>query len=337
MSEHKINLAVHILKDLFGEDASRIGRHLCLWPDCSVQDIDLEKKFDCLALFSQHNFLTFQKSPRSGLNEFTLSIDDVLLCLKYPRYVYSMKNCFGDIAENIVMKLLENGRLCASEILLAVFKEKGSETTRQDLKEAYETFCDMVQNHYLREHSNCSSKSFSALPLEKKKPLFDKPTLELSNIIEKLKDPDKDVLFLDAKRLWQINHNRFLRNIRDDVIATAVRRRIDEHAGSLMRLLLDIVKSDYDDTCSNRFYFTDINDGVKASHFEQLKKHFGQYMRLLEEDQTRFIDKVGDEGGGAFQINFKHVFRELAIATVENVIMEKFSSKALRIFRYYRS
>ena len=121
MSEQKINLVVHILKDFFGEDASRVGRHLCLWPNCSVNDINMTKKHESLALFYQHNLITCQKSPRSGLNEFTINIEDVLLCLKYPKFVYTIKHKFGEVGEKIVTTLLEKGKLCASEVLCEIF------------------------------------------------------------------------------------------------------------------------------------------------------------------------------------------------------------------------
>ena len=58
-----------------------------------------------------------------------------------------------------------------------------------------------------------------------------------------------------------------------------------------------------------------------------------QYFKAVEEDRTGFIRRVGDEGGGAFEVCFADTFESLAAATVENVVMEKFGSKALRIFR----
>ncbi len=35
-----------------------------------------------------------------------------------------------------------------------------------------------------------------------------------------------------------------------------------------------------------------------------------------------------------FQVTFSKAFESLAVATIENVVQEKFSSKALRIFRF---
>ena len=45
------------------------------------------------------------------------------------------------------------------------------------------------------------------------------------------------------------------------------------------------------------------------------------------------MDRVGNESGGVYVINFKHIFGQLAAATMDNVVLERFGSKALRIFR----
>jgi len=61
-----------------------------------------------------------------------------------------------------------------------------------------------------------------------------------------------------------------------------------------------------------------------------------QYLRVLGDDRTRFIDRVGDAGGGQFSINMGHIVEAITVATVDNIVMEKFGSKALRIFRLIR-
>ena len=48
------------------------------------------------------------------------------------------------------------------------------------------------------------------------------------------------------------------------------------------------------------------------------------------------MDRVGDAGGGQYVINVKHLFGELAAAAADGIVLEKFGSKALRIFRVIR-
>jgi len=65
-------------------------------------------------------------------------------------------------------------------------------------------------------------------------------------------------------------------------------------------------------------------------------KFLDQYLRVLADDRTRFVDRVGDAGGGQFSVNVGHIVEQITIATVENIVLEKFGSKALRIFRLIR-
>lgn len=67
-----------------------------------------------------------------------------------------------------------------------------------------------------------------------------------------------------------------------------------------------------------------------------MKLYRDQYLKVLEEDRVRFVQRVGDEGGGAFEVCFSSSFQSLAVAAVENAVLEKFGSKALRIFRVVR-
>lgn len=55
---------------------------------------------------------------------------------------------------------------------------------------------------------------------------------------------------------------------------------------------------------------------------------------ILEEDTSQFLKRVGDSGGGQYSVNMKEAFKQLAWATLENIVMERFGSKAARIFRY---
>ena len=52
--------------------------------------------------------------------------------------------------------------------------------------------------------------------------------------------------------------------------------------------------------------------------------------------ESRFLDRVGDAGGGQYMVNYLHIIEEIAAATVENIVKEKFGSKSMRIFRYIR-
>lgn len=60
---------------------------------------------------------------------------------------------------------------------------------------------------------------------------------------------------------------------------------------------------------------------------------FNKYI-IPEEDSSQFMKRVGDSGGGQYSVNMKEAFNQLAWTTLENIVMERFGSKAARIFRY---
>ena len=58
-----------------------------------------------------------------------------------------------------------------------------------------------------------------------------------------------------------------------------------------------------------------------------------QYLRLLTDDRVRWVDRVGDSGGGQYQVDIRKVVSALVEANMEHIIQERFNSKAARVFR----
>ena len=128
----------------------------------------------------------------------------------------------------------------------------------------------------------------------------------------------------EAKILWCINYERFQREFRDQVIVQAVTRRIDASAGCLIRLMLNLMNENSPwahISCHLR-----LNEILSRLEKEQnnteeiaeLREFHTDYFKVLEEDRTRFLDRVGDAGGGQYVINAKHILTELAAATIGN-------------------
>jgi DNA-directed RNA polymerase III subunit RPC3 len=58
---------------------------------------------------------------------------------------------------------------------------------------------------------------------------------------------------------------------------------------------------------------------------------------VLLEDSADLIDKPGDAGGGQFNLDYSKVFENLACASLDSIVLERFGSKALRLFRWIRN
>ena len=80
--------------------------------------------------------------------------------------------------------------------------------------------------------------------------LFKVPEINFKAVKEALEkldeDPDYELKLSgdkeeETKILWRLNFERFQREFRDQIIVLSVTRRIDALAGSLMRILLNIM------------------------------------------------------------------------------------------------
>lgn len=112
-------------------------------------------------------------------------------------------------------------------------------------------------------------------------------------------------------------------------------QRFDKNAGELMRQLINLMylRTASWAATSNPIPYTEIKEEVKKLNCQELEHYLDQYLRLLEEDSTQFIKRVGDSGGGQYSVNMKNALRQLTWATLDHIVAERFGSKAARIFR----
>ena len=74
--------------------------------------------------------------------------------------------------------------------------------------------------------------------------------------------------------------------------------------------------------------------GAEHGKEEPAFKHLDQYLKLLSTE--RLVDRVGDAGGGQYCLDMEHISKKLAEASLDCMVLERFGSKALRIFRHVR-
>lgn len=53
----------------------------------------------------------------------------------------------------------------------------------------------------------------------------------------------------------------------------------------------------------------------------------------LEQDNSKLLRKAGEASGGSYQIYLKDAFTQFVWEVIEQVVLEKYDSKAARIFR----
>ena len=80
----------------------------------------------------------------------------------------------------------------------------------------------------------------------------------------------------------------------------------------------------------------DIQRAVSQQHGEDsvTSIYLDQQLTVMAGSAEQWVGRVGDTGGGQYQVNIPHILGCLTRSMLEMVIMERFSSKASRVCRY---
>lgn len=151
---------------------------------------------------------------------------------------------------------------------------------------------------------------------------------------------------------------RFDQDFRDSMMISAIERKIDANAGECMKFILQqmYLYSKPWISYSNPISLVDIKHLIEARSLNlELMKYLDQYISILsksnqykilillnsglsahftDDDQLKFISKGGDMGGGQYVVQMKDAIDQLTWVCIENIITEKFGTKAARIFRW---
>ncbi|KAK9294358.1 hypothetical protein QLX08_011001 [Tetragonisca angustula] len=326
LSEHFGQIVQRVAEDLFKHDARPLELICC------TTHLPLTKIKEALCVLIKHGFVVYGQTER-GL-EYSLIHQNILLILRYPKYMFFVKTMCGDESEMILEEVLMSGYITASEVITKTYKKieqspSGLQPSVPVLKEKFEL---LVKNQFL-------TRSLCTDTVEEKtneKPDFTLPDFNLAAVIKKI-EGDNNSDPGDSKIYWKVNFDRLIQDLRDQIIVSAISRRLDENAGELMRQLLFLMylrTASWAHT-SNPIPLTEIKEAVKKINYPLLAHHLDQYLHLIEEDSSQFLKRVG-ESGGHFCVNMKEAFEQLAWATLENIVTERFGSKAARIFRLVR-
>lgn len=294
--------------------------------------LPLTKIREALCVLIKYGFVTHCQTERG--TEYSLTPDRIIMILRYPRYMFFVKTVCGDEAEMMLEEVLKHGYITASEVIVRTYKRmqqspSGIQPSVPVLKDKFEL---LVKNQFLMRSLYAETPEQAA----NEKPDFNLPNLNISVISKQIEGGIADPG--DSKIYWKVNFDRFTQDLRDQIIISAMRNRLDENAAELMRQLLFLMylrTASWSDT-SNPIPLTEIKDAIRKINYPVLSQYLDQYLRLIEEDTSQFLKRVGDSGGGQYSVNMKEAFNQLAWTTLENIVMERFGSKAARIFRLVR-
>lgn len=235
------------------------------------------------------------------------------------RFVSHIKKLFDEETEILMEETLIRGYVRASDVIGAVIarmkKSHGKDVSLVDVRDK---FISLVTAKYLQRYGGPEEERF-------KLPSLGVQQLQVGE--------DKGVH-------WCANFDRFHQDMRDALLVGAVGRRFDENAAELMRCLLQqmYVRTLPWAHLSNPVQYSELKEALrKRAASPHLLAYLDHYLAVLCEDESAFIARAGDAGGGQFVVQLKRAVEQLAWALVENTVLEKFDTRAARIFRLVRA
>ncbi|XP_018336281.2 DNA-directed RNA polymerase III subunit RPC3 isoform X2 [Agrilus planipennis] len=331
-----------ILLERFGEIVEKVGSCLFHYGSSPLlyikkyTNLPLSQVKEALCILIKYNLVTFVPNKNENIANYSLKCENIFLMLRYPKYIILIKKKFEDEGEVILEEVLLSGFSSASEIIFKSFnrlKEMENKTISE--VQLRDVFMALVTAQYLmRIYIPEGNKAVPQLEIsEKDKFIFPSiEAIEVKNLIEKN-------IPLKQESYWTINFDRFHQDLRDKLIISAITKKIDENAGELMKTFLEqmyIRTTAWADT-SNPIPIQEVKNVIKKKNsLHVLSAFLDQYINVMEQDYCKMIRKFGEAGGGSYQIYLKDIIIHLVWETIEQIVLEKFDSKAARIFRLIR-
>uniref|UniRef100_A0A1A9X417 DNA-directed RNA polymerase III subunit RPC3 n=1 Tax=Glossina brevipalpis TaxID=37001 RepID=A0A1A9X417_9MUSC len=336
------NLCSVIMKQCFGEVVQMVGD--CLfnanWRTLHniVKTTNLSRKEVCkaLAVLIKYQLVSFRASDFNPcMAEYFLKRDEVL-------YVHRMQVEYGNIGNFISDEILHNGSQTGTNLIIKYLAE-GDE--KEKVETVRDVFVSMIRDNYLiklpklvkTEKPETAPVPHLHIGVDD---LFNPPNIDLS-VLAKIRSGTVPLSQAsDADTFWQINFSRFHQDFRDSVMVGAIERKMGPSAAECFQYIL---KQMYERTdpwqrqISNPFTVAEIKQSlVKNSKNFDLITNLEQYIILIADDSLGFIRKIGEMGNGQYVVDLSQAFEELTLCCIENIITERFGSKASRIFRVVR-
>jgi len=316
MSTDYCRICTSILRDYFGQDVSEIAKPL-QWGQKSLMTLTtmLNGKYprhlvqETLIVLLQFSFVSAICNLYSVQVEYRLNMDNILLILRYPKYLSIIKRKFGNEYKELVEASLCLGRAPVSKIVSHCIKMHNK---TDDLYNNYwEKAIELIRNDYFKR-----TATYVVWTEVKQNKLFVPPS--------KNQKDEKKILFVP-------NFNKFHQDIRNKIIVDAVVRTFDDTiVGEVMATILSQC-SDSNAPVSNPISLQLIRSNLSVGH-----NYLLEYITMIEEDPTKFVCKSYGTMCN-ITVNFKQIINCLNDSIMDQVVSYKFGESSARLFRATRS
>ncbi|KAI2655410.1 DNA-directed RNA polymerase III subunit RPC3 [Labeo rohita] len=346
MTAQEVRLCGLLLQEHFGDVVEKVGTHLIRSGVLTLRALayetklalDLVKKSLCVLV--QHGMCTFGAGRRgpAGPVEYRINCEHILHMLRYPRYIYTAKSLYGDTGELIVEEILQRGQMTMSSTVKTVadrLTHNMPEGQSMDYSEVVSAFSRLVETHFLQRcppmasagsssseavdtpipalsqpaepesHPECYKLPYINLTGQGKRRRSSEDGEDDQRAAKKAKTDNSECG--DEGIYWQVNFQRFHLHFRDQAIISAVSCKLDQTSSEIVRTMLRM---------------SEVTTPAHAA-----------FTQALSANEMEFVGKTGDSGGGMYVVNLHRALANLARATLESVVQERFGSRSARIFR----
>ncbi|XP_066539424.1 DNA-directed RNA polymerase III subunit RPC3 [Hoplias malabaricus] len=364
MTAQEVRLCGLLLQEHFGEVVERIGTELLRSGSLSLRalvhqtklPLDLVKKSLCVLV--QHDVCSFgpgRKGP-GGPVEYTANSEKILFMLRYPRYIYTAKSLYGDTGELLIEEMLQRGQMTMSSTIKTVadrLTHSMEDGQSMEYSDVITSFTRLVETHFLQRCPQVDISGKNVQP-ETHSDCYTIPQIHLTGRGKRRRsgeDADADgrvakkakldkteartsTVYGDESIYWKVNFERFHLHFRHQAIISAVASKLDQTSSEIVRTMLRLSEvttpaaAAYTQALSANEIFRALPTSYNIG-----RPILDQYLTLLVDDPMEFVSKTGDSGGGMYVVNLHRALANLARATLESVVQERFGSRSARIFR----
>ncbi|KAI8441030.1 hypothetical protein MSG28_009302 [Choristoneura fumiferana] len=338
MSHQLGRVVSEILLRYYGEIVQQVGNDLFTYGSKTITMImrstglPRSQVIESLRTLIKYDLALFEPSANEVIADYKLIPDNVLLLIRYPRYLLQMKSKYGSEAELLIEELLQQAASTATGLLLAIAnKYKDDKEKNISIITLKDTFVSLATAGYIQQAPVAEMKEGSEIPTLVPVATI-VPELDGRALVQAMTSGNtadmKDNVY------WKVNYDRFHLDFRDDVMIKAITRRIDENAGELMRHLLEqmYLSSAAWAPESNPAPALELKERARRGDRPQLHQHLDQYLKVLEENGAGFVSRCGDAGGGQWVVRVRRAAQETLCAVLDHTVTERLGSKAARIF-----
>ncbi|KAL4706683.1 hypothetical protein ACJJTC_014438 [Scirpophaga incertulas] len=341
MSHQLGRVVSEILLRYFGEIVQQVGNDLFTYGSKPIGMIVKttgllrSQVIESLRTLLKFDLATFEPSANEIIADYKLLPDNVLLLLRYPRYLLQMKTKYGSEAEILIEELLQQASCTATVLIIAVAtKYKDDKEKNINIIRLKDTFISLATAGYIQQAPVAELNEGSEIPTLVPVATI-VPDLDSRVIVQAMNSGN--IAEANDNIYWRVHYDRFHQDFRDDIMIKAMTRRIDENAGELMRLLLQqmyLASSPWAHE-SNAIPAMDLRELCRRSAAERplLHQHVDHYLKVLEENGSGFVVRDGDAGGGLYVVRARDAAQKLLVSVLEHTVTERLGSHAARIFR----